>query len=127
MTMEKLIIEGNQKNPSIVLDPQNGVFEIKGNSIPEDANAFFQPIFDSLEEYFYTPFPLTIVNIALNYYNSSTSKWLLLLFQMLKSQDQKGNNVFIKWYYDEGDEESLAAAEDYSKMMNIPIRLLKAS
>ena len=100
---------------------------MKGNSIPEDAGAFYKPIFNKLEEYFFSPFPLTIVNLSLEYYNSSTSKWLMTLFQILKLQDQKGNNVFIKWYYDEGDEESLAAAEDYSRMMNIPIRLLRAS
>ena len=120
-------MQGTQKCPSVLLDPKNGIFELKGNSIPEDAGAFFKPIMERLEEYFCSPYPLTIINIALEYYNSSTSKWLLSLFQMLKDQDQKGNNVFIKWYYDDGDEESLAAAEDYSKMLNIPIRFLRAS
>lgn len=125
--MEKLIIHGSRKHPSIVIDPENGMLEIKGNSIPEDAGAFYKPIVNKIEEYFYSPYPLTIVSINLNYYNSSTSKWLLTIFQILKKHNQNGHNIFVKWYYEDSDDASYDAAIDYCKLLNIPIKLLRAS
>lgn len=120
-------IQGDRKSPTVLLDPDNGIFEIRGNSIPEDAGAFYKPIINKLEEYFFSPYPLTVVSIALRYYNSSSAKWLLTIFQILKKHNAHGHNVFVKWYYDEGDDASYDAALDYSKLLNIPIRLLRAS
>ncbi len=125
--MEKLLIQGNRKNPTVILDPDNGLFELKGNSIPEDAGAFYKPIIHKIEEYFMAPYPLTVVSVELKYYNSSTSKWLLNMFQIFKKYSELGYNIFYKWYYDDGDEESYYTAKDYSDILNIPIKLLKAS
>ena len=121
------MIKGNRKNPNFILDPESGLIEFKGNSIPEDAGAFYKPILHKIEEYFLTPYPLTVVSISLKYYNSSTSKWLLNLFQLFKKFNERGYDIFIKWYYDADDEESIYTAQDYSNLLDIPIRLFKAS
>ena len=125
--MERFEIQATQKMPKVIIDPEYGLFEICGNSIPEDAGVFYKNILKKLEEYFLAPHPLTIVNISLRYYNTSTARWLFNLFKAIKRNREQGHEIFIKWYYDDGDEESYGTAVDYSKLLNIPIRLLKAS
>ena len=48
---------------------------------PENADRFFTPIQDVVERYALAPRPKTSVHIALTYFNSSTSKYLLDLLK----------------------------------------------
>ncbi len=49
--MEPIIIEGTPKTPTIKFDAKEGVFEIKGRSIPENSVEFYKPLVDWLENY----------------------------------------------------------------------------
>ncbi len=123
--MEKLSIKGTKKHPTVLLDPKKGLFEIRGNSIPEDAGKFYQPIMDALEEYFNNNPDNTIVNFKLVYYNSATSKWLLNLLKMIQNVPDVHDKVEIYWYYQEGDEEIYEAGLDYRGILGLPIQLIQ--
>jgi hypothetical protein len=125
--MENINIQGSRKVPTVLLNPRKGVFELKGNSIPEDAGKFYQPIVDKLEEYFGSPHPVTQFNIHLLYYNTSTSKWLLNIFRLAKKYMEMGHEINIKWYYDEDDEVIQEAVLDYEKILEVPIQKQIAS
>ncbi len=45
------MLEGTGDTPKVIFDKGNDHFEISGCSLPEDTNAFFEPIIDWLEEY----------------------------------------------------------------------------
>ena len=53
--MQALSIEATDKTPSIHFDPANGHFEIKGKSIPNDAEAFYAPVLEWMEAYIKSP------------------------------------------------------------------------
>ncbi len=42
--MEPIIIEGTPKTPTVKFDAAQGVFEIKGRSIPENSVEFYKPL-----------------------------------------------------------------------------------
>ena len=48
--MEPIIIEGTPKTPTVKFDASEGVFEIKGRSIPENSVEFYKPLVDWLEK-----------------------------------------------------------------------------
>jgi len=118
--MEALRIEATVKTPEVLLDPSNAVFEIKGKSIPDDAEEFFNRILVWLEDYVSNPNEITEVKIDLEYFNISSSKRILFLFYKLNELNEKGKDVKIIWYYNEEDEDMFEVGQDYAFMVKIP-------
>ena len=93
--MEKIIREATGKTPYIKLDNKSGIIEIKGRSIPEHSLDFYRDINSWLEEYGKLPQSQTVVNIELEYFNTSSSKCLLDILKKLELISKKGNTVII--------------------------------
>ena len=53
--MEAITFEGTAKTPTVKFDAANGIFEIKGRSIPENSIEFYKPLVDWLDEYAKSP------------------------------------------------------------------------
>lgn len=123
--MEPLIIEGTPKTPTVRFNAKEGVVEIKGRSIPENSVEFYKPLVDWLEEYKKNPKPKTIVNIQLEYFNTSSSKCILDVFKKLEAIYKAKHDVEINWYYEEDDEDMLEAGEDYESIIRIPFKMVE--
>ena len=122
--MELLSIEGTPKTPTVTMNPNTGVIEIKGRSIPENSIEFYKTIIDWIDEYSKSPQPNTVVNIQFEYFNTSSSKCILDVFkkfEMLK----KDKAVVINWYYEEDDEDMLEAGEDYESIIKVPFKMIQ--
>jgi hypothetical protein len=91
--MEPIIIEGTPKTPTIRFDASTGLIEIKGRSIPENSIEFYKPMVDWLEQYSANPAPKTVVNIHLEYFNTSSSKCILDVFKKLEAIHKAKNDV----------------------------------
>ncbi|HCY01257.1 MAG TPA: nuclear pore complex subunit [Bacteroidales bacterium] len=120
--MELISIEGTPKTPTVSMNPQTGVIEIKGRSIPENSIEFYKPIVDWLEEYSKATAAKTVVNIHLEYFNTSSSKCILDVFKKLEALK---NNVIVNWYYEEDDEDMLEAGEDYESIIKVPFKMIQ--
>ena len=123
--METIIIEGTPKTPSVNFDSTSGILHLKGRSIPENSIEFYKPLVEWLDGYAGKPQPKTAVNIQLEYFNTSSSKCLLDLFKKLEGMHKSGNDIMIKWYYEEDDEDMLEAGEDYQSIINIPFKMIE--
>ena len=123
--MEPLLIEGTPKTPYIRFNPEDGVIEIKGRSIPENSIEFYKPLVDWLDEYATSPLKLTTVNVQLEYFNTSSSKCILDVFKKLEAIHNAKNEVVINWYYEEDDEDMLEAGEDYQSILKIPFKMIE--
>jgi hypothetical protein len=49
--MKLIKINHSEIYPAIIMDKENGVFEIKGVSLLENGKGFYQPVLDFLDEY----------------------------------------------------------------------------
>lgn len=123
--MESLLIESTQKTPLVNFDSNSGVLEVKGRSIPENSIEFYKPLVDWLEEYSDTPYDKTVVNIHLEYFNTSSSKCILDVFKKLEAIHKNNNDVNINWYYEEDDEDMLEAGEDYESIIRVPFKMIE--
>ncbi len=123
--METIIREGTPKTPYVKLDGEKGLVEIKGRSIPENSVEFYKPLIDWLDKYGNVPLEVTIVNIQLEYFNTSSSKCILDIFKKLELIYKKGSKVQINWYYEEDDEDMFEAGEDYQSIINIPFSMIE--
>lgn len=119
--MKDLYIEGAKDTPDIYFDIKRGVLSIHGRSYPENTIEFFSPVFSWLEEFLEkNPDQALMVNIDLYYFNSSSSKILLDLCDILEETASNGRSVVLNWLYDHDDEDSLdfgeSLKEDYEAM-----------
>jgi hypothetical protein len=123
--MEAIIIEGTSKTPSVKFDSDQGIFEIKGRSIPENAVEFYKPLVDWLDIYKESPLNKTVVNISLEYFNTSSSKCILDVFKKLEAIHKAKHEVEVNWYYEEDDEDMLEAGEDYESIIRVPFKIIE--
>ncbi len=123
--MELINIEGTPKTPTVNMNPETGIVGIKGRSIPENSIEFYKPIVDWLEEYSKTPQPKTVVNVQLEYFNTSSSKCILDVFKKFEALKNDNNEVTINWYYEEDDEDMLEAGEDYESIIKVPFKMIQ--
>ncbi len=123
--MEKLIIEGEKKTPFINFDPDKKELRLEGRSIPEDTIRFYEPILKWIENYVESErSDTTSLHINLEYFNTSTSRYLFGIFKILEAYHIKGNPILIHWYYEKDDFEMLESGEDYASILKIPFKMV---
>lgn len=117
--MENIIREATDRTPAVIFDFKSGVFGFKGESYPEDASAFFGPLHKAMDDFLNGSFMGDIVfNVEFEYFNSSSAKVLMNLFQLLEDAAQtKGKNTVINWYYNEDDDSMQEFGEDFASDM----------
>ena len=124
--MESIKIDGSPKTPTVNFNAESGNLEIKGRSIPENSIEFYKPIVEWLDRYATGAKPKTIVNIQLEYFNTSSSKCILDVFKKLESiHNSKASDIIINWHYEEDDEDMLEAGEDYQAIINVPFKMIE--
>jgi hypothetical protein len=114
--MEKFILNPTFETPSILLDSENGIIELSGRSLPEDTIHFYRPVLNWVDEFLLNPKPKTEILIKLEYFNTATSKVLLNLLSRFK----KSENVIVRWYYYEEDEDMLESGKEFEELVNLP-------
>lgn len=122
--METISIKGTSQTPEVLLDKVSGRFQFIGNSLPEDAKGFFEPILTWWEDYSKSPNQETTITFRMMYYNTPSSK---LFFQVLKKLEQvvtNGGKVQVNWEYAEDDPDMKDAGVDYSENVNIPFKFI---
>ncbi|OFY87486.1 MAG: hypothetical protein A3F72_16350 [Bacteroidetes bacterium RIFCSPLOWO2_12_FULL_35_15] len=123
--MEKLIIEGTESTPQVNFIPENGLLEIEGKLIPEDAGSFFVPIFTWLENFCPDKQQAISMRFSLFYYNTSSSKRIFDIMRRLDAKFLDGCNITIQWEYEEGDEDTQQDGEDFKSMLKLPFNICK--
>ena len=123
--MNNIKMEGTAKTPDLSFDANTGVFDIKGRSIPENSVEFYKPILEWIDEYTKQTQPKTIVNIHLEYFNTSSSKCILDLLKKFEIIAKNGNDIVIRWHYEEDDEDMLEAGQDYQSIIKVPFEMVE--
>lgn len=124
--MELVNIEGTPKTPSIQMNPEKGEIVIKGRSIPENSIEFYKPVIEWLDKYATTgTTEKMVVNVQLEYFNTSSSKCILDVFKKLEGINKEKKNIVINWYYEEDDEDMLEAGEDYESIVKVPFKMIQ--
>lgn len=122
--MELFKLEPTKRTPEIILDPA-GAISFSGRSITENAVEFFEPVKHWVKGYLQNPRPETIVNIKLEYFNSSSARMILDILQELVNVGKNGSRLVINWYYEEGDDDILERGEYYASILDINFNFIE--
>lgn len=123
--MENLNLEGSAKTPTVNFNSENGTLELKGRSIPENSIEFYKPLNDWIDNYATSPKGATVVDVKLEYFNTSSSKCILDLFKQLEKLNQQNTEVSVNWYFEEDDEDMAEAGEDYQAIIDLPFKMIE--
>lgn len=114
--MENLVIAATERSPEVNFDFAAGRLSLKGESYPEDASSVFGPIFAALERFLAEVDGKDIqFDFSLIYFNSSSAKALMNMFQLLDRAAARGVPVVVNWSYASDDETMQEFGEDFSE------------
>lgn len=124
--MEKLFIEQTKGTPRIDFDPEKGILKIKGQSYPENAFKFYEPIFKWVDEYLETEVGEITIDIEFNlpYINTSSSKCIMMLLERFENAFDSGKKIALNWYYDKENESELECAEEFKEDTSLPFNII---
>lgn len=118
--MKLIKINHSDIYPTIIMDKENGIFEIKGVSLPENGKEFYQPVLDFLDEYSHDANKITLFVFNLKFFNISSSKMFLYMLYKLKELSDSGKAVVVIWSFDHDDIRE--AGEDFQHMVDVPFQ-----
>ncbi|MCB0795119.1 MAG: DUF1987 domain-containing protein [Flavobacteriales bacterium] len=123
--MAELLLEATDKTPRVRLDGLQGILQVEGCSVHEDADGFYRPIFQAVERYAAMPAGTTRVSLRLDYFNSSTAKYLLDILKVLDELHVSGRSkVAMEWLHPEDDLDLQEAGMDYKALLDMPVKLV---
>lgn len=120
--MKNISIKGTLQLPEVNFNKDEGLIEISGRSIPEDATAFYEPLCDWLDEYVQNPQLHTTINFKMNYFNTSTSKWFLAIFKKFEILKEDDYLFDINWYY--SDDDLYEYGDEIADVMDLPVNMI---
>lgn len=123
--MEKFHLDGSPKTPQINFDGETGILELRGRSIPENSVEFYAPLNKWLEEYEKQPRQKTVIDVKLEYFNTSSSKCILDIFKRLEKMNGASTEVHVNWYFESEDEDMAEAGEDYQAIVELPFSIIE--
>ena len=114
--MNNLKMPSTDRTPEIDFDFGNNHLILRGESYPEDAFSFYKPVFEVLDDYLVQlgtgscRFDFEII-----YFNSSSAKAIMTLFEKLDAAAADGASVTIVWHYDEEDDTMQELGEEFGE------------
>ena len=125
--MEKLHIDATVNSPKVILDPEGGQFEFSGESRPENVRSFYLPILEWLENFCKECSSPVEFLFAFEYFNSTSAKYILDIFKILKGLHTSGVLVTVKWQYEEDDEDMYEVGVEMSRMSGLTFDYIKVA
>ena len=104
---QALKIEASPTSFGIEFKGSEGLLRFLGNSYPENAVDFFQPLLQWVHDYVRIPRKHTLVEFRVNYFNTSSSKYLFQIMEFICAFHAKGNPVKVIWVSNEENNEML--------------------
>ncbi len=126
--MENIILHINPDTPYFpgILFDTNGTCELYGESYMEEPYKFYSPLLDWLKDFGNEKKPL-IFNFKLSYFNTSTSRIIIELLEILKVSKSKGGDITINWYYSADDPDMKDEIQDFIEEVGIEIIIIESN
>jgi len=124
--MENLYIAPGKATPEVDFRT-NGYLKMTGRSIPEDPSRLYDSVYLWIFEYCLSPAEKTVADFHLEYFNSGSSRSILIVMRELVELSRRRFNVTINWFYDEEDEDIKEFGEYCITILEYDINIIQVS
>ena len=131
--MKNIYIKGSHDAyfiPTVDFNAETGICVLAGESYLEETIKFYTPLFNWITEFTEQKEKPIKFNFKLTYFNTSSSKCIVDVLNMLKKYKNQGGDVDVFWHYDDKDEdveEELEEVEDFMLETGLEIKLVPIS
>lgn len=122
---QKLSIEATDVTPEIQFDAKELKFLIKGRSMPENSEMFYEPVLKWLRENFSNTNVVAVVDVDLDYYNTGSFIRIMGLFNLLGELNDAGNKFSVRWICEAEDEDNIADGQSFKEVVKIPFDIIE--
>lgn len=128
--MKNYIQEGTDSSLYINFNCESNHLIVSGESRPENCSLFFNPLLEWMKEYKdYLASSSANTNVTvsfkIDYFNSTSAKFLTDLFLLLKEiKALKNVDLTVEWHYKSIDEEILESGEDFQEIAGVKLDFL---
>ena len=116
-------LKATEDTPEVYLDKEKSIFIIKGKAMPENAFDFFRPILDWMNAYVKSPNQNTVLEVYLEYFNSSSVKQIFTLLSKVDQLSDEGHQAKIIWRYKENDELMKEKGAEFESFLDVPFEM----
>lgn len=121
--MERLIINATRNTPLVWIEPATRTAVIVGDSLPEDALEFYDPIMHWLERHPPGSTGPMHWHFRLHYFNTSSMKGVYQLLRNIKERMRVQPGHSVVWDVEEGDEFMQENGEHFMALLDIDMEL----
>ncbi|WP_456459558.1 DUF1987 domain-containing protein [Reichenbachiella sp.] len=121
------VIKATSETPFVALEMANRTLLIKGTSHPENPREFYDKVDKLLAFYLADGRKSLTVNLSLEYFNTSSARYLYLLMTQLKEYQEDGMDINVNWYYKIDDEDMLLSGKNFSSYTQLELKLVPTS
>ena len=111
--------EGTDDCPDILIDADLSIFQIKGNSTPEDVNMVYKPIIDWLDEEG-NHLDNCQCKLFFRYLSTSSHHMVFNVLRKLNDMYNGGKKLSIEWSYEKIDDDMLRLGLDFASILEVP-------
>lgn len=123
--MVDIRIPETDTTPEVILNSENALFSIKGNSYPENPNDFYQPLVANKSAFIKSVQKDVIkIEINLNYFNTSSNKFIINILRELITINNNTKTINIDWYYEEDDVDMHQRGIELSSIIKHPFNII---
>lgn len=119
-------IAGTKSSPTVRFDPVLHRLSITGQSYPENAYKFYEPILEWLNGYLtrLSPETETVAEFRIPYMNTSSTKCIMMLLDKLDAAYSQGMRVSVRWTYNRDNESEFECAEELKEDLTLPFDIV---
>jgi len=125
LSIQSLYIAQTEETPEVNFNVETGKLLLRGRSLPEDAFSFFKPLIDWSNKYFEQTTGEVNFEIQLDYFNSSSGRYLMELLVKMEVVCTDHLCVKITWKVEEDDEVMIEKGEEFRDLVDIPFEIVK--
>ncbi len=117
--MGYLRFEATEDSPEVLLDVDLSIFQIAGNSTPEDVNSIYCPIENWLDKEGIN-LDHCQCKLFFRYLSTSSHHKVFNVLQKLDNLFVEGRKLSIEWAYENIDDDMLRLGLDFASILEIP-------
>lgn len=117
--MGYLKIEATEDCPEVLLDADLAIFQIAGNSTPEDVNVVYKPIEEWLKSDG-VDLDHCQCKLFFRYLSTSSHHKVFNILRTLNGMFNNGRKLSVEWAYENIDDDMLRLGLDFASILEIP-------
>ncbi len=117
-------IKAGKSTPRVLLDCETKNFLIEGHSYPENSSSFYEPIINWIKKYIQQGTCDLDLDIKLLYINTSSTKAMFYILDLLEEAFNNGKKIKISWICDHENEMSKETGEELLEDFTLPYEIV---